>query len=193
MQKQLSYLIGGALLLVLSACGQPAMVDQNSAAGSPAADHGHAATMESDAPFDAQFIDSMIEHHQGAIDMAETALEESQRPEIRTLAQNIIDTQQQEIEQMQSWREQWYPDVEETGGLHMDMGAMELTGDTNRPFEQRFIEAMIEHHQGAIDMAREAQTRAEHAEVRQLAEEIIQAQQTEIQMMEQWQRQWFGQ
>jgi uncharacterized protein (DUF305 family) len=61
-------------------------------------------------PFDRAFIDNMIPHHQSAIAMAEVALDESENPEIRELSRNIIDSQRAEIEQMQTWREEWYPE-----------------------------------------------------------------------------------
>jgi uncharacterized protein (DUF305 family) len=59
-------------------------------------------------PFDKAFIDAMIPHHQSAIYMARVASEKSKIPEIKELAQNIVSAQKQEIEQMRSWREQWY-------------------------------------------------------------------------------------
>lgn len=54
------------------------------------------------------FIVMMIPHHEGAIAMADLALERSQRPEVRALAESIKNAQTQEIEQMQSWYRQWY-------------------------------------------------------------------------------------
>ncbi|MDX2271044.1 MAG: DUF305 domain-containing protein [Cyanobacteriota bacterium] len=67
------------------------------------------------------FIVMMIPHHQGAIAMADLALERSQRPEVRALAESIKKTQTQEIEQMQSWYRQWYgADVPQwTSGMGM--------------------------------------------------------------------------
>ncbi len=152
-----------------------------------------AAGMEmSSAPFDAQFIDSMIEHHNGAIAMAQQALTEGERPEIKELAQKIVASQQQEVEQMKTWRTEWYPDVAPTGGMGMAMGDMEMSPDTSVPFDQRFITAMIAHHQGAISMAREAQTKAEHQELKTLAGQIITAQEAEIAQMHAWEQEWFG-
>lgn len=57
---------------------------------------------------DQHFIVMMIPHHEGAISMADLALQRAQRPEIRTLAQSIKDTQSREIQQMQTWYRQWY-------------------------------------------------------------------------------------
>ena len=208
-------LLGMLLVLAVSACGRAdtgsgASGAAGASATTPAAtatvDHSgmqmdmsatSTATMDGmmemgSAPFDAQFIDSMIEHHRGAISMAEQALTESEREEIKQLAQNIITSQQQEVEQMTAWRQQWYPDLETTGGMGMDMGEMELDADTGKPFDQRFITAMIAHHSGAISMAREALTKAERAEIKQLAQTIITAQEAEVQQLQTWNTQWFG-
>jgi uncharacterized protein (DUF305 family) len=61
-----------------------------------------------DAQFDRRFMDAMIVHHEGAIIMAQDALKKSQRPEMKKLAQEIITSQQKEIDQMKQWRQAWY-------------------------------------------------------------------------------------
>ncbi len=61
-------------------------------------------------PFDKAFIDNMIPHHESAIEMAHVVLEESENPEIREIAGAIVDAQEREIEQMTSWRAEWYPE-----------------------------------------------------------------------------------
>jgi uncharacterized protein (DUF305 family) len=149
-------------------------------------------TVDPSQPFDAQFIDSMIEHHQGAIDMAEQALAQTEHQEIKTLAETIIAAQTQEIDEMTAWRQSWYPDLPATGGMEMGMGNMKISTDESKPFDQRFIEAMISHHQGAIDMAKMAQQMAEHQEIRTLAAAIITAQQAEIEQMRGWLQEWYG-
>src|SRR6266498_5170539 len=58
--------------------------------------------------FDRMFLQMMIPHHQAAISMAEQALNQAEHPEIKTLAQSIITTQQAEIVEMQSYRHDWY-------------------------------------------------------------------------------------
>ena len=60
-------------------------------------------SMNNDTPYDALFIDSMIVHHQGAITMAQEALEKAQHTELKTFAQNVIIVQNGEITQMQKW------------------------------------------------------------------------------------------
>lgn len=60
-----------------------------------------------DAEFDRRFMQVMIPHHEGAVVMAQDALGKTQRPEIRQLSQEIIAAQEQEIAQMQQWKQQW--------------------------------------------------------------------------------------
>jgi uncharacterized protein (DUF305 family) len=60
-----------------------------------------------DAGFDLRFLDAMIPHHEGALVMAKEVLSKSKRPEVKTLAQNILASQQVEIKQMQDWKKAW--------------------------------------------------------------------------------------
>lgn len=58
--------------------------------------------------FDKKFIDGMILHHEGALEMAHVALNNSDRQEIKKLSNEIIMAQKKEIEQMKKWRKEWY-------------------------------------------------------------------------------------
>jgi uncharacterized protein (DUF305 family) len=62
----------------------------------------------SDEKYDQRFLEAMIMHHEDAVEMAEDALEKSDRAEVKQLAQEIIRTQKGEIEQMEEWINQWY-------------------------------------------------------------------------------------
>ena len=81
---------------------------------------------------------------------------------------------------------------ETTASDTMTMSQMtdSLKGKTGDDFDQAFISGMIEHHQGAIDMAKLAQTSAKHDEIKKMANDIITAQSTEINMMQTWQTEW---
>lgn len=187
-----------AVALGASACTaiQPVSPSADSTAGNgatgsmPGMDHGSMA-MNGEVPVDAMFIDSMIPHHQGAVEMAEAALESAEHEEIRTMAQAIISSQQAEIEQMENWRNEWFPDLAATEDL-MPMGEMSIREDEEKPFDQRFMEAMIPHHQGAIHMAEMALANAEHEEIRTIAQAIIDAQQAEIEQMHGWLAEWYS-
>ncbi|WP_416676437.1 DUF305 domain-containing protein [Egbenema bharatensis] len=172
-------------------------------------DHGdmHMSLGPQDELFDLRFIDAMIPHHQGAVEMAEEALDKSDRPEIQTLSQEIITAQEQEIQQLQEWRQAWYPDAGGTPVMyHEAMGhtmpmteemrqAMMMSGDlgeADAEFDLRFINAMIPHHVGAVEMAQEALENSDRPEIRELAQAIIDAQEQEIAQMEQWRQEWYG-
>jgi uncharacterized protein (DUF305 family) len=63
---------------------------------------------KADSGFDRRFLDAMIPHHQGAVTMGKDLLEKSKRPQMRKLAENIIYSQQLEIDKMTQWRKKWY-------------------------------------------------------------------------------------
>ncbi len=144
-------------------------------------------SFDEDRPFDLQFIDQMIVHHQMAIMSSEHMISDSERPELRQLAENIQESQSEQIEQMQAWRNEWYPDAGPTSGTTngmMDDGMMEqqMMGGDNA--DAMFLRMMIPHHQDAIDMSEEALERAEHPELKELAQTIIDEQSAEIELMQ---------
>jgi uncharacterized protein (DUF305 family) len=62
---------------------------------------------KADAGFDVRFLDAMIPHHQGAVTMGQDLLKKSKRPQMKKLAQNIIKSQQAEIDLMTQWQKEW--------------------------------------------------------------------------------------
>ena len=74
--------------------------------------------------------------------------------------------------------------------MTMDMMVDSLKNKSDDEFDKAFITGMIEHHQGAIDMAKLAQKQAKHEELKTMAENIISSQSTEILQMQQWQKEW---
>jgi uncharacterized protein (DUF305 family) len=159
--------------------------------------------------FDLLFIDMMVPHHQGAVEMALIAQVRGEHQEIKDMAAAILADQTREIEQMRTWRLAWYgsdatpsldamPMLHEMNGQVMVMGTMNMAQDVEQlrnapaPFDLAFINAMIPHHQSAIDAALLAQTQAQRQEIRDLAAAIIRAQQSEIQQMQAWQQAWYG-
>lgn len=107
------------------------------------------------------FAEMMIPHHQQAVDMSDLALKKSTNPSILNLAQRIKDAQSAEIVQMKSWL-----DGESSNSMMSDhsghsMGGMlteeefsKLESATGIEFDKLFLEGMIVHHEGAIDMSR---------------------------------------
>ena len=146
---------------------------------------------------DERFIDAMTPHHQGAVEMAQVALENAEHRELRQLAQNIITDQQSDIERFRVIKERDLGSSDlptETSSEEMAMmGMMEDPGELadREPFDKAFIDEMIPHHVAAIEMARLAEERTGNPKIRELARNIVETQEAEISQMTEWRREWY--
>ena len=151
-------------------------------------------------PFDLQFIDTMSHHHQGAIMMSQMAVQKAEHSELKQFAQKIIDDQQKEIAQIKEWRDKWFAgkpsafNMEMPGmkmGKMMDSSHMaDMQAMQGNDFDLHFLDMMTPHHEGAIAMSKQALEKAEHPEIKNFAQQIIKAQQAEIEQMKRWQQSW---
>ena len=156
-----------------------------STAPSSAGDHDQA---------DVMFSMMMVPHHLQAIEMADLAPTRSADPELLALARQIKAAQQPEVDTMTTWLASWgaepmmghEPSAPHGGGMNgmatadelRELGALE-----GEAFDRRWLELMVEHHEGAVDMAEDVIAAGRHAPTRALAVAIIEAQQTEIAQM----------
>jgi len=140
---------------------------------------------------DRTFIDAMVPHHEGAVEMAEAALDRAEHPEIKRVAEDIVSSQRAEIEMFGEIRERRYGSAES----RMEMQAMGMPDPEELaqadPFDEAFIDEMIPHHESAIVMAEVALRETEDPEIRRIAEDIVSAQRREIDQMRQWRQQWY--
>jgi uncharacterized protein (DUF305 family) len=183
-----------ALTLVLGACGgttEP--TDTAATPGEVAA--ADPVTFNDD---DTEFAQMMTIHHEGALEMAAFAAAEATTEEVRALAERIEAAQQPEIDLMTGWLQRWDQDMPDEaqhgamdhggmdmGGLSQDEAMEELRGLSGTDLDRRFLELMIEHHRGAVEMAEAQRERGENPEAVELAGRIIDDQQAEITEMEQ--------
>jgi len=147
---------------------------------------------------DERFIDAMVPHHQGAIEMAHVALENAEHEEIRELSRNIISGQQAEIQELKAIKKEEFG----TSRVPMDMSMGQMKGmgmmmdpqslGEENPFDEAFIDAMIPHHQSAIEMAEVANEKSENPRIKELAQNIVSAQKREIEQMRRWREQWYS-
>jgi uncharacterized protein (DUF305 family) len=145
---------------------------------------------------DEHFIDAMVPHHQGAVEMARVALKNAEHEEIKQLSRNIISSQQAEIEELKAIKEEEFGTsqvpMEMSPQQTQSMGMMDPQELANRePFDRAFIDAMIPHHQSAIEMAQVALENSDIPKIKELAENIVSAQQKEIEQMKQWREEWY--
>jgi uncharacterized protein (DUF305 family) len=148
---------------------------------------------------DIVFAQDMIPHHEQALEMSALALAAETSPEVRALAKEIQEAQDPEIVLMRKWLRDWGAEElphsgtpgEESDGHEHDMPGM-ATGEqllalaeaSGAEFDSLWLELMIAHHEGAIEMAEQVADTTEDLEVRALAAEIIAAQGAEIERMQ---------
>src|SRR5690625_3345615 len=160
LSTRLTAVAGGiALTLALAACGNGEQTTpEEPAAGTATEETTGSATEAEDVHNDADttFAQMMIVHHEGAIEMADLAVEKADSEEVHSLAERISAAQGPEIEKMTSWLEAWGEETSPTGGMEgMDHGGMDMEGMSQEEamaeleslsgaeFDRRFLELML--------------------------------------------------
>src|SRR5437899_8541319 len=149
------------------------------------------------AEFEQSFLQQMIQHHRSGIEMAKLASDHTKRPELREFAEKMIAAQQQEIEQMTKWMNEWFKAspkevANEAADKEMKMHTSMLSEKHDADFDKAFLEMMPKHHHMAVEMAEQAEKKATHPELKELAAKIAKDQQKEIKQMKSWAQSWFG-
>lgn len=188
----------------LAACGgdnddsMDGLSGMNSSSSTSRSASGDAAGDFNDA--DVTFASTMIPHHQQAVEMAELAETRAKSPEVKSLATQIKGAQDPEIRTMSGWLTAWGERV--PSDTSSDMGEMDMSEGSSMPglmsdadmrllmnasgadFDQMFLTMMIEHHEGAIEMAKTEESDGKNADAIALAEQIDSAQTAEIATMQ---------
>lgn len=192
-----------ASALALTACGSG--TDSGSGATGtsdssvdPAADHNDA---------DVAFASDMLQHHAQALAMVDLTMGRPLDPEVEQLAEQIREAQAPEIEQFNDWLTEWGEEVPPTVRDHanahgssddmagMDMGAdmpgmmsdeqmTELEDSSDADFQTLWLQMMLEHHQGAVEMSTTEQEDGEYQPAVDLAGQIVSTQSAEIETMQ---------
>jgi len=186
-----------AAALVLAACGS----DNGSDTGSgtqTSASAGAEDTAGAHNDQDVSFAQGMIPHHQQAIQMSKMAASQASSTEVKDLAARIEKAQDPEIETMFGWLKSWGEDVPSSmpgmdHGGHSgssDMPGMmdtedmdELMKASGKGFDTMFLTMMVEHHEGAVEMATTEKDKGRYGPAEKLAGDIITAQNAEIEEM----------
>lgn len=138
----------------------------------------------------------MIPHHQGALDMSEIVLRDTQDAEIRRMAQKTIEMQTSDIAELRRWLE---TKVGAAAGAAAPGGsadnpyapaeagmkdAMMAAGGANT--DQTWARKMIAHHQGALEMAQVVLRESRDADIRRMAQKTIEMQTADIAELRAW-------
>jgi uncharacterized protein (DUF305 family) len=137
------------------------------------------------------FILGMVPHHQEAIDSSKELLKVASDTDVRKLAENIITSQNSEVQEMKSWYQEWYGEAFADNGKYRPM-MRSLDGLSTKESEARFIADMIGHHEHAVMMAKELAAFAKRPELIQLSADIIRAQESEITQLKVWLNEKYG-
>ena len=191
--RVLALCAAAATALLLSSCTSPASDghtdhehgSESSAAGQPSGFNAD----------DVAFATNMIPHHQQAVEMSAMVPDRSTDPAVISLAKTIADAQDPEIDTMTAWLVQWKQPPAGTGHeghQGMDVNGMvdgatmtTLTSLKGAAFDELWLQSMIGHHQGAIEMAKAEIANGENADAKKLAQHVVDAQQAEIGQMKQ--------
>lgn len=194
--------VAAALTLTLSACGDDSADDTDGSAEVSATEHNAA---------DVEFATGMIQHHAQALSMVDLTRDRPLDPEVERLAEDIRAAQGPEIETMADWLQEWGEEVPETmrdhsnaghgddhsdheesmEGMDTDLPGMmsaedmtELEEASDADFQALWLEMMIEHHEGAVEMAEDEQDDGRYQPAVDLARSIEESQAAEIETME---------
>jgi uncharacterized protein (DUF305 family) len=168
--------------------GQSGQQQQGAHAG-----HGQAAGM----PYDLHYIDMTIMHHEQGVEMARLAQQKGESASVKAFAKKTADDQQRDIGVLRGHRQHWYSNHAQMDHSQMMAHMQSMPGHQNmkmdpqadirklqaaegREFDRLFLDTMTHHHKMAVDMSKEAATKAEHAEIKEFARKTAAKQQGEI-------------
>ena len=143
--------------------------------------------------FDYDFANTMVEHHQSAVDMAKDVISKGSNADVKTMAQNIVTAQEAEIAQFKSILKDYkMPEMKkEAGETHNELGetmekmeskmnGIAKTGNADKDF----LMMMIPHHQSAVTMGEDELSHGKNLELKKMAQKIMEDQSKEIKQFE---------
>ena len=180
-----------SVLLFAVACGSPETQSTDSAQGTTNATTNATTTSaplaSTSAEYDLQFIDTMTVHHQMAVTMSAAAVQKGADAKVKEFGRKGGEDQKNDIARLAAWRQRWYPNAADAhsmqlpgaSSMNMDMSHMQMS--SGHDFDMMFVDMMIPHHKGAIEMSRDALQKAQRQELKDFAQETIDKQEKELQ------------
>ncbi|WP_245560421.1 MULTISPECIES: DUF305 domain-containing protein [Nocardia] len=139
---------------------------------------------------DVTFLQMMYPHHAQAVEMADLALARSQDPRVLDLAARIKAAQGPEMEQISALLQQFGKPAPSADHMGQDMPGMmsqeqmaELKTMSGAEFDRMWLTMMIDHHSGAVEMAKTEQANGTNADTKKIADAVVSSQQSEIDQM----------
>lgn len=141
--------------------------------------------------FETMFLQEMIQHHRGAIEMAKLASNQSDRQEVKQFAAKMTQMQQEETDKMTGWLKEWYnatPKEPANAASQKKMQAdmAKLQNKRGQDFDKAFVDVMSRHHDTGMEMAEQVKEKGTHPELKQFAEKLSGEQKQDIKEMKSW-------
>lgn len=139
-----------------------------------------------DRSLDLRYINAMIAHHRGAMLLAEQALSNTQRKEMKDLSAKILADEPGAIAELYEWKKDWYDDTRKV----KDPIVANL-GTSDEKFDLRFLNALIAHHESGLQMTEEVKTKSSRIEVLNNADAVETFLTTTLEVFENWRSEWY--
>ncbi|TYB44215.1 DUF305 domain-containing protein [Actinomadura chibensis] len=193
MKRVFALAVVPVLAVALTACGDDDSGSMPEHSMRPGSSSSAGTRSEAHNGQDVMFAQMMIPHHRQAIEMADLAATRASSPEVGRLAAAIKKAQDPEITRLSGWLTSWGVAVPPSGTGSMHHGGMDgmmsakdmkdLEAAKGRAFDTSFLEMMIEHHQGAVEMAKTEQASGRFPAAKRMAGDIVSSQSAEIAKM----------
>lgn len=138
---------------------------------------------QGEAPADAKFLDQFSEHHQEAIKMAEMAEDKAQSQELKKIAEKMVKDQKKEVQQMQTWRQRFYPNAPKSPMEMPKMDMSKLEKAQGHEFDMVFAEMMSKHHDQGIQMVESVSDELSNPQVKKFAQQSAKNQEKDKQKL----------
>jgi len=136
---------------------------------------------------DLRYLNQMATHHKGAILLAKQIEDKSDREEIKVLAKEIQENEPKLIEELYSWKKDWYKDSREA-----EDPMVSNIGSKDDKTDLRFLNALIAHHHEGIEMAQEIKTKSSRTEVLNNADAVENFLTDSLKVLMSWRSEWYG-
>lgn len=142
---------------------------------------------EADRFFDLRYINAMTAHHKGAIALADQLKNNTQRQELKGLANAILEDEPNAIRELEEWKKQWYNDANSVvAALVPNLGTYD------ERFDLRFLNALISHHEDGVKMADETLRKSSRNEILTNADAVKTFLNGGIKMLKEWRLNWYS-
>ena len=140
-----------------------------------------------DRTLDLRYINAMIAHHRGAMLLAEQVLTQTQRPEMKGLAEMILRDEPGAIDELYKWKADWYKDTRKV----KDPVVSNL-GTYDEKFDLRFLNSLIAHHEAGLLMTNEVKAKSSRTEILNNADAVDTFLTTTLKVLKDFRTEWYN-